>query len=79
MKKLKIIATIEARMGSTRLPGKVLKRIGNFFLLDFLIKRVKKSKYLDDVVVATTINKKDDKIIGVFCFYLSTSSQKCCI
>ena len=65
MKKLKIIATIEARMGSTRLPGKVLKRIGNFFLLDFLIKRVKKSKYLDDVVVATTINKKDDKIINL--------------
>ena len=65
MKNIRIIATIEARMGSTRLPGKVLKKIGNFFLLNFLIQRVKKSKYLDDIVVATTTNKKDDKIINL--------------
>ncbi len=65
MKKLKIIATIEARMKSTRLPGKVMKKLGKYSVLDVLIKRLKKSKYLDDIVVATTTNHEDNKIINL--------------
>lgn len=59
----KIIATIEARMTSTRLPGKVLLPLAGEPALERLIERLKRSKYLDEIVVATTINKTDDPII----------------
>ena len=64
MKKLKVIATIEARMNSKRLPGKVLKKLGKYPMLDILLKRLKKSKTLNNIIVATSINKKDDKIVN---------------
>ena len=62
--KIKVAAIIEARMHSTRLPGKVLKKINNKEVLKILIERVKHSKKIDKIVVATTTNKKDDKIIS---------------
>ncbi len=58
----KIIASIEARMGSTRLPGKVLMTAGGKTLLEIMAERVKKSKLIDGVVIATTVNPNDDKI-----------------
>jgi spore coat polysaccharide biosynthesis protein SpsF len=73
-KKLKIISTVEARMRSTRLPGKVMKKILGKPVLELLIERLKKAKLIDDIVIATTV-KKDDKVIeklakrlGVKCF-----------
>ena len=59
---MKIVASIEARMGSSRLPGKVLKKFGNETTLSLLVKRLKTCKNLDDIVVATTINSIDDLI-----------------
>ena len=64
MKNIKILATVEARMNSTRLPGKVMKKLGKYNLLELLLKRVRKSKYISDVIVATTTNKKDNKIVN---------------
>jgi len=64
MKKPKIVATIEARMNSSRLPGKVMKKINKYPLLEILIKRVMRSKLTDHVVVATTTSKKDDEIVN---------------
>lgn len=61
--KIKIISTIEARMNSSRLPGKVMRKLGKLNLLECLISRLKKSKYIDDIVVATTKNKRDDIIV----------------
>ena len=60
------IAIIQARMGSTRLPGKVLKKIGEYTILDLIYKRLKQSKEIDKIIIATSINKSDDKIIN-FC------------
>ena len=60
------IAIIQARMGSSRLPGKVLKKIGKNTILDLIYKRLKKSKEIDKIIIATSINKSDDKIIN-FC------------
>ena len=57
-----IAAIIQARMGSTRLPGKVLKNINGSSLLEFQIERVKKSKNISDIIVATTTNSDDDEI-----------------
>ncbi len=62
MKKSKIIATIEARLGSKRLPNKVLKKIGKKSILEILIERLKKSKLIDEIVIATSNSKKDEKI-----------------
>jgi len=59
----KIVATIEARMTSTRLPGKVLLPILGKPALEHLIFRLQASKYLDDIVVATTTNKTDEPIV----------------
>jgi spore coat polysaccharide biosynthesis protein SpsF len=56
---MKIIATIEARMGSSRLPGKSLMKIVDKPMLELLIQRVKRAKNIDGVVVATTTNPKD--------------------
>ena len=73
------VAIIQARMGSTRLPGKVLMKLGNRTMLGFLIERLSKSHTLDAIVVATTTNSRDNVIVeesrkqGVDCFRGSES------
>jgi len=59
----KIIATIEARMLSSRLPGKVLMLLAGRPALEHLIRRLQRSKYLDEIIVATTINRADNPIV----------------
>lgn len=54
---------IQARMGSTRLPGKVLKKVKGITLLEYEVKRARLAKKIDKIVVATTINKRDDRIV----------------
>jgi len=61
-----IIAIIQARMGSTRLPGKVLMEVNDKPLLAYQLDRISKSKKLDKVVIATSILEKDD-VIESFC------------
>ena len=67
--KKNFLATIEARMTSKRLPGKVLMSLSNsekksnFKILEVLIKRIKKSKYINDIIIATTNNSSDDAIV----------------
>lgn len=61
-KNTKVVAIVQARMGATRLPGKVLKDILGKPMLWHLVTRVKKAKYIDDVVIATTIDKGDDSL-----------------
>lgn len=58
----KIHAIIEARMSSERLPGKVMLKIQNKYILDILIDRVKKSNKIDKIIVSTTKNVNDNKI-----------------
>lgn len=57
---MKIVAIIQARMGSTRLPGKILKPILGKPMLACMLERVKRAKKLDDIIVATTDNPEDD-------------------
>lgn len=61
----RVVATIEARMGSSRLPGKVLKPAVGRPLLSLMVERVRRARYLDDVVVATTTSAKDDAIVDL--------------
>ena len=52
-KSLKVVAIIQARLTSTRLPGKVLKNIGNKPIIQHCVDRVRQSMWVDDVVVAS--------------------------
>lgn len=80
---MKTVASIEARMTSSRLPGKVLLPIMGKPMLELLVERLKKSKLLDEIVVATTTNKTDDPIeqlsrnLGVGCFRGSEDDVLC--
>ena len=57
---------IQARLGSNRLPGKILKEYKTYNLLNVLIKRLERSKIVKNIIVATTKQKIDDKIVK-FC------------
>ena len=60
------IVTIEARMSSKRLPGKVLFKIkNNLTFLEKIINEVKKSKYVKKIIVAIPSLKSDDVIAKV--------------
>lgn len=56
------VAIIEARMNSSRLPGKVLKPILGKPMLELLIERIKQARYVDQIVIATTVSNFDDTI-----------------
>lgn len=56
-------AIIEARMSSTRLPGKVMKKILNKPTIEYLVERLKLIDELDEIIIATTKNKKDNLIV----------------
>lgn len=60
---MKIVATIQARMGSTRLPGKVLMSVCGKPLLQYQIERIQRSRLVDEVVIATTTNSRDEAIV----------------
>jgi spore coat polysaccharide biosynthesis protein SpsF (cytidylyltransferase family) len=59
---IKNLAIIQARMSSTRLPGKVLLPLSDKPVLEHVIKRVRNCKLVDKVVVATTVHDSDDII-----------------
>lgn len=61
-KKLKIAAVVQARMRSTRLPGKVLKEIVGQPLLWHIIHRLRKSELIETICVATTTDVADDPL-----------------
>jgi len=56
------LTIIQARMGSTRLPGKVLRNVHGKPILQQLLHRLAPSKTIDKIVVATTTNAEDDAI-----------------
>lgn len=59
-----IVAVIQARMGSTRLPGKVLKPIAGKPLLWHIVHRLKRSKLIEQIAIATSTNPIDDAIVA---------------
>ena len=58
----KVVAIIQARMGSKRFPGKMMAKLGGYPVLEWVVSRVSKSKKIDQLVVATTTSNKDDQI-----------------
>ncbi|MBN9654819.1 glycosyltransferase family protein [Halobacillus sp. GSS1] len=60
---MKVMAIVQARMGSTRLPGKVLKQVNGKTLLEYQIERMLRSKKINQLVVSTSKKELDDPII----------------
>lgn len=56
---MKVLAIVQARMGSNRLPGKVMKPIGGHPMIYYTLTRLKRSRYIDQIVLATSDKKAD--------------------
>lgn len=71
---MKTVATIEARMASSRLPGKSIAPILGKPVLEHIVERLRRAPSIQEIIVATTVNPQDDAIeavarsIGVACF-----------
>ena len=63
---MKVVASVQVRMGSTRLPGKVMEVVLGRPLLGHLLDRMRLCSYLDDIVVATPDSTEND-VIQEFC------------
>ena len=60
---MRVVGILQARMGSSRLPGKVLINILGKPMLQLQLERLKRSSQIDKLVVATTVNNLDKPIV----------------
>ncbi|MBS4096877.1 MAG: glycosyltransferase family protein [Sulfuricella sp.] len=60
---MRTVIIVQARMTSTRLPGKVLKTVLGKPLLEYQIERLRRVKLADEIVIATTVNETDQPIV----------------
>ena len=65
VKNSKLLTIIQARIGSSRFPGKVMKKYKGETYLQILIKRLKRSKRIQKIIVATSLNSEDLKIVNL--------------
>lgn len=61
---MKVVAIIQARTGSTRLPGKVLMDIGGKTMLGRVLERVRLVPGVNEIIVATTQSSSDDPVVA---------------
>jgi len=69
---MKIVGIVQARMGSTRLPGKVLKEVNGIPLLQYQIERMRRSRLINELVIATTEHDDEEPIL-ILCNKLGVS------
>lgn len=60
---MKTVALVQARMGSTRLPNKVMKPIGGRPMIELLLERLARSIELDQIVVATSVSDRNQPLV----------------
>lgn len=58
-----VVVLVQARLGSTRFPRKMLEQLGDYKLIEWVIFRLKKSKRISEVVLTTTDNPIDDELV----------------
>lgn len=57
-----VVAVVQARMGSSRFPGKMLARLGDHTLLEWVLRRVLRARCVDQVVLATSVRPENDAL-----------------
>lgn len=62
---MKVLCIVQARMGSERLPQKVIKPILNQPMILYTLNRLKKSKYIDEIILATSQENQEQKLVDV--------------
>lgn len=62
---MKTVTIVQARMTSSRLPGKVLMDLGGHPMLAQQLRRLKRCRRTDEIVVATTVNDADDPVVAL--------------
>ena len=70
---MKIVAIVQARMGSTRLPGKVLRDLVGKPMIERVLERVRRAGSLDEIIVATSGLRRDDPLAD----WLAASHHAC--
>lgn len=60
---MKVIALVQARMGSTRLPNKVMKPIGGIPMIELLLSRLSRSSEVDQIVVASSVDERNKPLV----------------
>lgn len=63
-----IVAIVQARMGSNRFPGKVMKKVLGKPLIGYLLERLSRAERIDKIILATSTNKEND----ILCNYVSS-------
>lgn len=58
------VAVIQARLGSRRFPAKMLAPLGGRSLLEWVVTRVRQSSLVDHIIVATTAEPRDDRLVA---------------
>lgn len=61
---MKVVAIIQARMGSARLPNKVMRMIGDAPMIDRVVDRLKRTTEIDQIVVATSVDPRNDPLVA---------------
>ncbi|MBU2538881.1 MAG: aminotransferase class III-fold pyridoxal phosphate-dependent enzyme [Proteobacteria bacterium] len=64
---MKIVALVQARMGSTRLPNKVMNLIGGVPMIELLLSRLSKATEVDQIVVATSVDARNQPLSEHVC------------
>ena len=62
---MRVVAIIQARMGSSRLPGKVLMKLADTPAIQLLLQRLQRSKLINEICVATSFNKENDALEAI--------------
>jgi len=61
---MKVVAIVQARMGSTRLPNKVMKPIGGVPMIELLLMRLTQSRQIDQIVLATSTDERNIPLVA---------------
>ena len=60
---MKVVALVQARMGSTRLPNKVMKPINGVPMIELLLSRLSNSKRIEEIVLATSDDPRNAPLV----------------
>jgi len=64
---MKIVALVQARMGSIRLPNKVVKPVGGIPMIELLLSRLSRAKEVSQIVVATSLDERNQPLFNLVC------------